>query len=168
MTLRSAIGLACAVLASACGGASSNTTLTPAAPESAPAAKRECQAVDSAYALGSPVYTECGVERPARVRGRMPPLDFQPTPPIRNCYSAMIAVVVDERGSPLPATARIVRTSDSQFAHAILNAIPSWRFTPAQKDGMPVKQIVELEQAAVMTVVRSDRPTRPPPPRANC
>lgn len=91
-------------------------------------------------------------------------MDFNPRPPIKECYNAVIAVVVDERGSAVPATARIIRTNDTEFAQAFLSTVPAWRFTPAQKNGMPVKQVVELGQAAMTRVVRSDRPMNAPPP----
>ena len=91
-------------------------------------------------------------------------MDFNPRAAVRDCYNAVIAVVVDEGGSPMPQTARIVRTNDTEFAQAFLNTIPAWRFTPAQKDGMPVKQLVELGEAAMTMRVRSDRGMNPPPP----
>ena len=155
-----------ALLATAC--AKGATTGSGVAPQAASAAQRGCQAIDTSFALGTPVFTECGVERKAQERGRRPTPDFSPRPPLRDCCSVVVAVVIDERGIPLPATARVVRSNDSQFRQAVLNTIPAWRFTPAEKDGLPVKQVVEIGQAVVTRVVRSDRPMSPPPSAPRC
>ena len=159
---RIAIGVTCLALTSGCGGRASNAT-TALAP-SASVVREPCRPVDSSFALGAPVFRECGVDRQAKARGRQPRMDFNPRPPIKECYNAVVAVVVDERGSPMPATAKIIRTNDTEFAQAFLNTIPTWRFTPAEKDGMPVKQLVELGEAAMVRTVRSDRPMNSPPP----
>lgn len=163
--LRITLGVACLVLSSACaGGGGAPAATTAIAPQGVVAVKQDCQAVDSSFALGALVFRECGVERQAKARGRQPRMDFNPRPPIKQCYNVVIAVVVDERGSTVPATARIIRTNDTEFAQAFLNTVPEWRFTPAQKDGMPVKQVVELGQSAMTRQARSDRPMNPPPP----
>lgn len=162
MNMRMTIGVMCLALSSGCGGRASSNATTAVA-QGAPALRESCQAVDSAFAFGAPVFRECGVDRQAKPRGRQPRMDFNPRPPIKECYSAVVAVVIDERGSPVPATAKVIRTNDADFAQAFLNAIPAWRFTSAQKDGMPVKQVVELGEAAMMRTVRSDRPMNSPP-----
>src|SRR5688500_1078353 len=156
-----------ALLATACA---KGTTSGPGAiaPQAASAAQRGCQAIDTSFALDTPVFTECGVERKAQERGRRPTPDFTPRPPVRDCYSVAVAVVIDERGMPVPATARVVRRNDSHFAHAVLNTIPAWRFAPAEKDGLPVKQVVQIGQVVMARVVRSDRPMAPPPSAPRC
>jgi hypothetical protein len=158
---RIAIGVTCLALAFGCAGRASNATTGVA--QAASARRASCQAVDSSFALGGPVFRDCGVDREAAVRGRQPPMDFNPRA-IRDCNSVVVAVVVDERGAPVPATAKVIRTNDSEFAQAFLNTIPAWQFTPAQKDGMPVKQVVELRQSVMTRAVRSDRPMAPPAP----
>lgn len=158
---RIAIGVTCLALTSGCGGRASNAT-TALAP-SASVVREPCQPVDSSFALGAPVFRECGVDRQARPRGAPPRMEFDPRPPVKDCYSAVIAVVVDERGSTVPETAKVIRSTDPEFGLAFLNSLPEWRFTPALKDGMPVKQVVEIGRAAMPRVVRSDRPMNPPP-----
>jgi hypothetical protein len=162
MTLRIALGVVL-VMSSACaaGGAKSTVDVVP---QRASAARQDCQATDSSFVLGSLVYTECGVDRPARELGRQPRMDFGPRPPFKECYNAVVAVVIDERGSTVPASARIVRTNDTEFAQAFLNTIPGWRFTPAQKDGLPVKQVVQIGQGLMVRVTSGSRPMGPPSP----
>jgi hypothetical protein len=162
MKVRIAVGVTCLALSFGCGGRAFSNTTTAVVP-AASALRETCQPIDSSFALGTPVFRECGVDRQARPRGAPPRMDFEPRPPMRDCYSAAVAVVVDERGSTVPATAKVIRTTDPEFAVALLNAIPTWRFAPAQKDGMPVKQVVEIGRVAMPRVVRSDRPMTPPP-----
>ena len=167
MILRTAIGIAL-VIASGCAGRPATGTIA-AAPARASAVKEGCQAIDSSFTLGSPVYRECAVERKARVRGREPQPDFSPAPPSRECYSVTIAMVVDENGLPVAETARVVRSTDTQFAQAVLNTVPDWRFTPARKDGIAVKQVVEIDKAVMTFVVTRGQPTtRRRPTRATC
>jgi hypothetical protein len=167
MKMRIATGIACLAVSVGCAGRASNATTGIA--QSASARREACQPVDSSFALGAPVFRECGVDREARVRGRQPRMDFNPRS-IKACYNVVVVVVIDERGAPVPATAKVVRTNDSEFAQAFLSTLPAWDFTPAEKDGMPVMQVVEIGQAAMTRVVRSDRPTRPPVPtrQPNC
>lgn len=165
--VRTAIGVVLVVLSTACAKGTANVAGN-VAPQAAAAVRQGCQAIDTSFALGTPVFTECGVERKAQERGRRPTPDFSPRPPVRECYGVVVAVVIDERGMPVPATARVVRSNDSQFTQAVLNTIPAWRFTPAEKDGLPVKQVVEIGQTVVTRVVRSDRPMSPPVSTPRC
>src|SRR5688572_17403455 len=118
--VQTAIGAVCVVLLTACAKGTTGGSGA-AAPQAASAARQGCQAVDTSFALGTPVFTECGVERKAQERGRRPTPDFSPRPPLRDCYSVVVAVVIDERGMPVPATARVVRGNDPQFSQAVLN-----------------------------------------------
>jgi TonB family protein len=51
--------------------------------------------------------------------------------------SAKVAVVIDESGAVGEAT--IVESSDPVFDLPALNAVKQWRFTPAKKNGKPVR-----------------------------
>jgi hypothetical protein len=107
------------------------------------------------------VYRQCDVDKRARwinesaVRTNYRP----PTPPAaaRNtgtiCYDGDLEFVVDERGLPEVETARVVRATDPETGNAVLQSLPQWRFEPAQKGGVPVRQIVrERHIVAAMTV----------------
>jgi len=84
------------------------------------------------------------------------------------CYSADLEFVVDSTGRPETSTARVVRANDSNYAQAVLATVPSWRYEPASRDGMPVRQIVTSHQAAAQVVVSAPAGSPPPvrPPNA--
>ena len=53
--------------------------------------------------------------------------------------------MVDTAGRVEPGTWRIVRASDSTLAHAVLAALPTMRFTPAEQHaGCRVRQFVQM------------------------
>jgi hypothetical protein len=52
-----------------------------------------------------------------------------------------------------PQTARIVETNSSEFAAAVLASLPNWKYEPARKDGLSVRQIVPERRIAAVTVV---------------
>jgi hypothetical protein len=86
---------------------------------------------------------------------------------LTGCYRAIIHLVVDERGLPIAETARLVRTTDTQFARAAMDAIISMRFRPALRNGVAVKQVYEHDAAALVAVsVGGGRPS--PPSRIPC
>jgi hypothetical protein len=124
-------------------------------------------AQDSVFLARGPVYRDCAVDVRA-VQLNNVPLDYRPTtvPRGTRCYEAQLLFVVDTRGVPEVETARVVRASDSGLSEALLRTLPQWRYRPAQKDGVPVRQIVTMrrEIAVGVVVVRSGSPP-PPPPR---
>jgi hypothetical protein len=68
---------------------------------------------------------------------------------------------------PDARTARVVRTNTAEYAEAALAVIPRLRFEPAQRDGVPVAQIVERKyEAIVKTVIVREGAPRPNPGRA--
>ena len=101
-------------------------------------------ATESEIVGGLPVFRACAVDKEAkfsRYIGGRP--DWQPTPPFKDCYSALISVVVDTKGLPLMETAKIVRSSDRSFAEAQMTVVRRSIYTPAMKDGQPVQQRLE-------------------------
>lgn len=112
--------------------------------------------------LGFAVYQECAVSTGARQVSTPPRLDYTPNV-VRSCLSAVIEFVVDSSGMPRPETAKIVRTNDMGFANAHLSKLSQYKYAPAKKDGLPVAQLVRMEQKAVAFVVSS---TSPRPSRA--
>lgn len=79
----------------------------------------------------------------------------------------VLEFVVDERGTPIPETLRVVRTTDSNYSNAIVADVPSWRYAPAQRNGSVVKQLVTSDNWA--QAVLSSGASRPPPPsRPTC
>jgi TonB family protein len=56
--------------------------------------------------------------------------------------SAVIDIVIDERGDVLAATVR--RSLNSTFDDFVLRAARHWKYRPAMKDGIPVRYIKTL------------------------
>jgi hypothetical protein len=102
---------------------------------------------DSAYLVNGPVYRPCEVDKPAIVAHTVA-FSFQPTPGRTTCYSAEIEFVVDTLGSPEVRTLHVVSASDHDFADALVAAVSDWRYSPAQLDGHPVRQIVTTTHRA--------------------
>lgn len=130
-------------------------------------ATRRCAQVDVALLARGPVYHACEVDRPAKLIGRPGPLDFRPAD-FASCRSATIEFVVDERGVPVSALSRVVRTNDHQLADALLSSVASHRYEPALKDGIPVKQVVQDQRIVQMMVTASSTPPRASAPRRSC
>ena len=130
-------------------------------------------AADTVYLATGPVYRDCAVDVRARIIGqRAAPTDYRPTAtPARGdrCIVAEVQFVVDPQGVPEAGTARVVRADDPGLGEAVLRVLPQWRYSPAQKDGSAVRQIVRERSAIAIafTVVRvsgSGGGTLPPPP----
>lgn len=149
----------------ACGGSRSAPELQQTEQASS---RGSCVPVDSGYGLGVPVYRECGVDQRAHIRGRTPRMDFRPTGPTQPCYRAIVQMVVDENGEPMPGTARIVRTTNADFGQATMNSALMARYHPARKGGTAVRQVVSFEQGMVVQVRISGEPSPPVRPRMNC
>ena len=82
------------------------------------------------------------------------------------CYSADLLFVVDSAGRPESSTVQVVRTTDRAFADAVVETVALWRYEPAIRDGVRVRQIVTTHQAIASVVVAvpagSPPPSRPP------
>ena len=126
-----------------------------------------CQlsALDSAYLDGGPVYRECAVDTPARLLDSRVTSDFQAGDPRfggRQCYSAVIAFVVDTAGAPEPQTVRVVRTNDQSFADALIRVLPRLHYQPARKNTKPVRQIDEYGQVVYLVAAPAGQVPRTP------
>jgi hypothetical protein len=165
------------IVVAACGGQHAEPGLA-SAPQVA-SARATCVGLDTTFraTFAAPVYTKCGVTREARESGKSPRPDFDPPRADASCYRAIVDVVVDQRGNPVRETARVVRTTDSRFARAVLDALRMRKYTPASLDGQPVAQVVQIDDwmQTMAVVVRASRGSGPPagpppvaPSRPNC
>jgi hypothetical protein len=90
------------------------------------------------------VWTETEVSRKAaplptnrfpRVSNRMVDI-WQP-------QTATVRFVVDTTGAVERRTLQVVGATDRDWAQALYEVIPHWRFEPAERDGLKVRQLVE-------------------------
>lgn len=129
-----------------------------AAPASAQQLKRRCtgEPPDSSALRPGPVYRDCEVDRPARLRTADLPVDF--TPPAGNlggarCYRAEFQFVVDTTGRPEPTTLRPGRSNDRGLEEALRGNLDQLRYEPARLANRWVRQIV-IYSRAVAPIVR--------------
>jgi hypothetical protein len=120
--------------------------------------------LDPAWLVGGPVFRACEVDKSARLQNPNVLIDFRPAPPLsQSCFAVLLNLVVDSSGMPETATARIARTNAPEFAEAVLASLPQWRFWPALKNGVPVRQIVSIGRAMTVSIrTPGATPTGPP------
>jgi tetratricopeptide (TPR) repeat protein len=85
-----------------------------------------------------PIYNAAdeGIIPPAPVRQRMP--DWQPPPHFAGrTFQGILEVIIDENGAVEKAT--LTTSVNVVYDLALLNAAKRWKYTPALKDGQPVK-----------------------------
>lgn len=112
---------------------------------------------------GTPVFRECSVDRAARPSGQTPRLQYTPSAN-QYCAHAIIDVVVDASGRPVPSSVKTVRSNDPAYLQAVIASLDARRYEPAQLQGRNVPQIVRIDVAmAVRAVVV---PAGSPMPRA--
>lgn len=122
-----------------------------AAPLSAQKPKR-CtgEAPDSAVLHRGPVYRDCEVDRPARLRTVDLPLDYNPpTGGLggSRCLRAEFQFVVDTVGRVEPATVRPGNSNDRGLEEAVRGNLGQLRYEPARLGGAKVRQVVVFARA---------------------
>lgn len=128
-------------------------------------------AKDSVFARSGPVFQDCGVDRVARRMPTRAHADFRPTARTNACYAADVEFVVDTAGKPEVDAARLVRSTDPAYGESVLALVSQWKYEPALRDGMRVRQIVtERERMTVQVVVvrAGSTPNLPSPVRPPC
>jgi hypothetical protein len=109
--------------------------------------------VDSIAASGAP-YPACAVDRPAKKRNDLRPF-FRPddTAVGTKCYRTELEFVVDTAGRPEPGDVRVVGGDSPELADAVRQALPGLRYSPAMRDGQPVRQWVRFKWVMATRVV---------------
>jgi hypothetical protein len=141
-------------------------------PLSAQRSEKKCREtpIDSTTP-SSPVYRDCHTDHAAKVRGTPARIDWQPDRSETRdgaCFVAEFEYVVDTTGVPDLSTLHMRRSTNPGFSDAVRTRIATLRFTPAERDGRPVRQLVEWREKAGMRVVVSSFPgggaprSRPP------
>jgi TonB family protein len=82
--------------------------------------------------------------RPPRIIHRVEPRYPQPAPGTRH-GTVLLDVVIQEDG--VPRIVRVLRSLTWQLDEAAIAALEEWRFSPAAKDGIPVKVRMSVEMA---------------------
>ncbi|MCC6242961.1 MAG: hypothetical protein IT353_08975 [Gemmatimonadaceae bacterium] len=114
----------------------------------------------------APIYRDCHTDRAAKPLGTSTRLSWDPSPSevrLGACYSANFEFVVDTTGVPEAESIRAGKSTNAGFARATLERIPSLRYAPAQRDGQPVRQLIEYRERATIGRAVSTSPTSRPP-----
>jgi hypothetical protein len=98
-------------------------------------------AVDSVLASDGPVFQACGVDKAAQRKGARPIVRYE-LPSGQHCVAAVVEFIVNVDGNVSSGSVRVVRTSDETFARQVVRRIERARYSPAQKGGVPVRQVV--------------------------
>ena len=129
---------------------------------------------DSVYVAATPAYRDCAVDRKARLLTPNVPIDYRAPTQMRSataqCHNADVEFVVDAMGKPEMHTARVLRATPPEFGEALLATVPQLRYSPAEKAGTAVRQIVRHHRgvAMVLVVARAGSPPPTMPPRPTC
>jgi hypothetical protein len=118
---------------------------------------------------GTPVFRDCSVDRAARLSGQAPPVLYTPTTD-QYCVHAIIDVVVDASGRPIPSSVKAVRSNDQAYLQSLIASLDARRYEPAQLDGRSVPQIVRIDvaQGARVVVVPNGSPLPRMPRQPPC
>ena len=100
-------------------------------------------AVDTARYGGGTFYRDCEVDHPAKLkRAPRPRFVFPQGLQELRCAIVELEFGVDEEGRPIEATALVVNTNAPEFAQLTLRGLSDWRYEPATKGGVAVRQAV--------------------------
>lgn len=154
------LGMLTAVLTVGCAGGRSAATAAPGTPFLADTAgpRGRCTPVDTVLRLDTPIHRDCDVETKARLisSGRFA---FQPaSSKERSCFRAIVDVVVDEQGVPMPQTLHLVASNDHAFTGRVMELVRASRYAPARRGGMAVKQWVRVDKRMNYALVLVGRP----------
>jgi hypothetical protein len=121
---------------------------------------------DSIYAGLKPAYRPCGLTSQATAITPRATPNYVPAPGARMpaCTSVELEFVVGDDGVVEGKTVHVLRTTNTEYAEAVMAVVPSWRYQPAMKDGTPVRQIVN-DKATLQTQVVVSQKGSPPPTR---
>lgn len=134
------------------------------APREANASRKCSVAADDPVLAASPqpLFRDCDVDvRAVPQDTRVNSMASRAVPLQSGCIFAEVELVVDTEGRPEPASIRIVRTNDPALASDVQGAARSWRYSPAMKDGQPVRQLVRSMRAIAVSTTRVTAGTVP-------
>jgi hypothetical protein len=116
--------------------------------------------VDSVLASGGPVFQACGVDKSAERKGTRPIVRYE-LPAGQHCVAAVVEFIVNADGNVSSGSVRVVRTSDETFARQVARRFERVKYSPAQKGGVPVRQLVR-DTLSIREVAYIPGASRPP------
>lgn len=119
--------------------------------------------------VAGPVYRDCDVDRPARLRGTAPQPAWTPSSSEMvdgRCFRAEYQFVTDSLGVPDLTTLQAGSSNNLAYGEAVRATLGALRYEPALLEGRPVQQVVVYRQSVAIRVSPSATGGRRAP--ANC
>lgn len=123
------------------------------------------EVVDSTRYAVSPLYRNCDVDTPAKLKREGSPTYRFPQG-IR-CGIVELTFLVDTTGRVVPGSSSLIMFNDDRYAEVVVKDLKSWRYEPATLAGRPVTQLVFARHARKddrVPFVVGGNPVPPPPP----
>jgi eukaryotic-like serine/threonine-protein kinase len=117
-------------------------------PESAPGTLRAALRLGGWVQKGDLVQSGPGVTAPRRISGEAAPYP-EAAKRLRLEGSVTVEMIVTERGEPV--NLRVVESAGEIFDTAVLAAVRTWRYAPAEKDGVEVRVRIRARQLFTFT-----------------
>jgi serine/threonine-protein kinase len=117
-------------------------------PESAPGTLRAALKLGGWVQKGDLVESGPGVTPPRKISGEAAPYP-EPAKRLRLEGSVTVEMIVTERGEPV--NLRVVESAGGIFDSAVLAAVRTWRYAPAEKDGVEVRVRLRARQVFSFT-----------------
>lgn len=131
---------------------------------------------DSTWLSAGPIYRDCEVDTPAVQEDEGPRYPNGPFIQLRlgrPCLHIIMDVVVEPNGRVNRDQVRVVSSDHPVMTEETLKTLRGVRFTPAVKDGQPVRQLARYARSVrldgmAMRIGRVGRPPPSQPPMQNC
>lgn len=132
--------------------------------------KRKCTGTppDSTVHVAVPIYRDCEVDKPAKVRGPEPRPDISAVVAKgerHGCFRAEFEFVVDSLGFPELTTVQPHSGNDQDLETAVSVTLGELRYEPARLEGRPVRQVV-VYKVVLQAMTRVSSPGRSTEPSA--
>lgn len=102
------------------------------------------------------IYRSCDVDRAAKLtKSVRPAFDPDTEHPVPQCVRAEVEFVVGVDGIPETSGAHVVSGNSTVLADAVIAALPGFRYTPAVRDGLPVRQWARFKWSISVSVISS-------------
>ena len=108
------------------------------------------------------VFRECDTDRAAKVRTEIRPLIRPEALGAGSCFKTELEFVVDTSGAIEPAGVQVVSGNSQELGQAVMASLGGLRYTPAMRDGHPVRQRTRYGMSIVRQVSSGIGPGRPP------
>ena len=102
-----------------------------------------CRAESQEQATDAGTYLAFQVDKEAKLKSGKPPQYPAALLSARITGEVLVQYIVDENGSPMMDSFKVLRSTHTKFAEAARQAVSRMSFYPAEAEGKKVKQLVQ-------------------------